>query len=103
MVLLILSLLLYPTFAPLVGRAWRQAEVFGVAPDPTVIATIGLLLLAEGPPHWGLLAVPVLWCLVSGATLLAMGSPEASVLLPVALLAVVASTWSRRRSQVSPI
>jgi hypothetical protein len=103
MVLLIPSLLLYPTLAPLLGRAWRQAEVFGVAPDPTVIATIGLLLLAEGPPRWGLLAVPVLWCLVSGATLLAMGSPEAAVLLPVALLAVVASAWSRRRSQVSPI
>ena len=37
--------------------------------------------------------MPVLWCLVSGATLLAMGSPEAWVLLPAALLAVVASAW----------
>jgi hypothetical protein len=96
MVLLILSLLLYPALAPLLCRGWRQAEVFGIAPDPTVIATLSLLLLAEGPPHWGLMAAPVLWCLVSGATLLAMGSPEASVLLSAALLAVVASAWSRR-------
>jgi hypothetical protein len=102
-VLLVLSLLLYPALAPLQSRGWRQAEVFGIAPDPTVTATLGLLLLAEGPPHWAPLAVPVLWCLISGATLLAMGSPEASVLLSAALLAVVASTWSRRRSQVSPI
>jgi hypothetical protein len=100
MALLLPSLLLYPALAPLLGRSWQQAEVFGVAPDPTVIATIGLLLLAEGPPHWALLAVPVLWCLTSGATLLAMGSPEATVLLPAALLAVVASAWSRRRSQL---
>ena len=101
--LLILSLLLYPALALLLRRGWRQAEVFGVAPDPTVIATLGLLLLAVGPPHWGLLAVPVLWCLVSGATLLAMGSPEASVLLSAALLAVVASVWSRRWSQLPSI
>jgi hypothetical protein len=103
MALLLSSLLLYPALAPLLGRGWQQAEVFGVAPDPTVIATIGLLLLAEGPPHWALLAVPVLWCVISGATLFAMGSPEATVLLPVGLLAVVASAWSRRRSQLSPI
>jgi hypothetical protein len=101
--LFIFSLTLYPTLAPLLHRAWRQAEVFGVVPDPTVIATVGLLLLAEGPPHWRLMAVPVLWCLVSGATLSAMGSPEASVLLPAALLAVVATAWSRRRSQSSSI
>jgi hypothetical protein len=103
MALLLPSLLLYPALSPLLDRGWRQAEVFGVASDPTVIATIGLLLLAEGSPHWGLLAVPVLWCLISGATLLAMGSPEASVVLSAALLALVASAWSRRRSQLSPI
>ena len=55
-----------------------------------MIATIGLffLLAEEGPSRWGLLAVPVLWCLVSGATLLAMGSPEAWFVLSATLLAV---------------
>lgn len=97
--LLLLSLLLYPAFAPLLGRGWRQAELFGVAPDPTVLATLGLLLLADGPPRWGVLAVPVLWCVVSGATLLAMGSPEAWVLLAAALLAVGTLGWPGRRSR----
>lgn len=101
-VLLLSSLLLYPALAPLLGRGWRQAEVFGVTPDPTVIATIGLLLLAEGPARWELLVVPVLWCLASGLTLLAMGSPEASVLLLTGLLAVAAA-WVRGRSQPSAI
>jgi hypothetical protein len=101
--LLILSLLLYPAFAAVLGRGWRQGEMFGVAPDPTVLATLGVLLLADGPPRWGLLAMPVLWCVVSGATLLAMGSQEAWVLLPAALLAVGTSGWRVRRSRSPPI
>ena len=88
-----LSLSIYPMLAPVLGRGWRQAEVFGAAPDPTVIATLGLLLLAEGPPRWGLLAMPVVWGVVSGATLWAMGSPEAWILLFAAVLVVGASAW----------
>ncbi len=95
--LFIVSLALYPMLAPLLGRGWRQAEIFGVAPDPTVIATLGLLLLAEGLPRWGLLAAPLLWCVVSGATLWAMGSPEAWVLLPAALLVFGSSAPRGRR------
>lgn len=72
--LLALSLAVYPLIAVLAGRGWRQTEVFGITPDPTAIATIGLLLLAEGRARWPLLVVPVLWCLFSGATQWAMGS-----------------------------
>ena len=32
-----------PLIAPLLGRSWLQAEIFGVAPDPTVVATLGIL------------------------------------------------------------
>lgn len=95
--LLVGSLALYPGLAQLAGRGWRQAEVFGVTPDPTVIATLGVLLLAETPPNWGLLVAPLLWCLAGGATLLAMGSPEAWILLSVAGVAIGAATWSRRQ------
>lgn len=96
-VLFILSLCGYPAIAPITGRPWHQAEVFGIAPDPTVIGTLGLLLLAGGHPRWGLLAVPVLWCLVSGATLWAMQSVEAWVPPAAALLVLIASTaaWNR--------
>lgn len=73
--LFILSLVVYPLIAPLVGRPWSQAEIFGIVPDPTVLATLGLLLLAEGRPRWELLAVPIVWCTISGATLWAMHSP----------------------------
>ncbi len=96
--LLVTSLLVYPLLAPLLGRGWRQAEVFGIMPDPTAAATVGLLLLAQGAPRWVLLPAPVLWCAVSAATLLAMGSPEAWVLLAAALLAPGASAARGRRA-----
>ncbi|MBA3258375.1 MAG: MFS transporter permease [Gemmatimonadales bacterium] len=86
--LLVLSVGLYPMLAPILGRGWRQAEVFGMVPDPTAIATLGLLLLAEGSRRWILLVVPLIWCAVSGATLWAMGSPETWLLLLAAALVV---------------
>lgn len=36
---------LYPLIGPLVGRDWSQAEVFGIHPDPTAVATLGVALL----------------------------------------------------------
>ena len=93
--LLVLGLVIYPALAPLLGRPWRQAEIFGVFSDPTAIATAGLLLLAEGSPRGGLLIVPLLWCCITGATLWAMGSAEA-VAAPVAALLFVAATTRLR-------
>lgn len=93
--LFIVGLALYPALAPLLGRPWQQAEVFGVAPDPTAIATLGLLLLAQGRPRWELMAVPVIWCVLSGATLWALGSPEAWIPPLAAGLGIVVSVWRR--------
>lgn len=101
--LLFLSLALYPVMAPVSGRPWQQAEIFGIAPDPTAIATMGLLLLSGGRTRWGLLVVPVLWCLVSGATLWALGSPEAWVPPLAALLALAASIRRRREPHKSSV
>lgn len=83
-----LALAVYPLLAPLAGRPSQQAEVFGIAPDPTVLGTLGVLLLVDGRARWGLLVIPVLWCAVAGATLWALGSPEASI-PPLAALAVL--------------
>jgi hypothetical protein len=33
-----------PLLAPLQERGWASSEVFGIAPDPTAIATLGILL-----------------------------------------------------------
>ena len=69
------ALLLYPFVGLASGRPLVQAEVFGLAPDPTVLATLGVLLLLRPVPRqpWLLAwAVPLLWCLYSGMTLWVM-------------------------------
>jgi hypothetical protein len=80
-----------PLLAPLQGRGWASSEVFGIAPDPTAMATLGVLLLARGRLVPVLLPIPVLWCLLSGLTLQTMGEPQAWA--PYAALALAAAAW----------
>ena len=55
-----------------------------------VVATLGLLLVARGRARAWLMVIPVIWCVISGLTLLAMKSPDAWILaLAVALVAVL--------------
>jgi hypothetical protein len=81
--LFLLALVAQPLIGPLVGRDWKQAEIFGVTPDPTVLATLGILLAVDERPPWGLMIIPLIWCALSGATLWTMGSPDVWV-MPVA-------------------
>jgi hypothetical protein len=70
--------LLYPLAAIGVeGRSWRSAELFGIAPDPTALATLAAAALAAGRARWAISIVPALWCAVSGATLWAIGADGA--------------------------
>ena len=67
--LAVCGLLLYPLAGLPAGRPWVQAEVFGVMPEPTALATLGLLL-ATGQIHTKWLSiVPVLSLAVGIATL----------------------------------
>lgn len=69
------ALALYPLLAPTLGRGWGQAEVFGMAPDPTALLSLGLLLALPLRRVGWLLVIPLVWCVTSGATLWAMASP----------------------------
>jgi hypothetical protein len=71
-----------PLLAPLQQRVWASSEIFGIAPDPTAIATLGILLFARGKFLPLLLPIPVLWCLQSGMTLWMMGTCKLGRLLP---------------------
>ena len=93
--LIVLGVVVYPFIAPMLGKPWPQAEVFGLMPDPTAIATLGFLLLAE-PPRRATLLVPVLWCLYSGAMLWGLRAGHAWVPPAVGVLAVVCLFWRRK-------
>jgi hypothetical protein len=97
--LLLFALMVLPLMGPLLGRSWTQAEVFGMAPDPTALATLGALLFAGVRPVWGLFPIPVAWCLISGATLWAMESPDFAVVPLAALLAVGFALAGRLRER----
>jgi hypothetical protein len=90
--LVLFAFLLQPLIGRLLGRPWSGAELFGIAPDPTVLATLGVLLAADRI-RYELLAVPLLWCAISGATLWAMSSPEALLMPAAGLLALALALW----------
>jgi hypothetical protein len=91
--LLLFALALHPLVGPLlVGRPWAQVELFGVTPDPTVVATLGVLLATDRIPR-ELLAVPLAWCAISGATAWAMGSPDALVMPAAAAVTLALAGW----------
>ena len=88
---LLAAALVWPLLAPLDGRPWREAEVIALAPDPTAIATLGLLALAERSRWTALLCIaPVLWLAVSTLTLVTMGAWQGWAVLAALLAGLVA-------------
>lgn len=94
------ALFAWPLVGYLAGRPLVQAEVFGVAPDPTVVATLGILLGAERM-RWELLIIPLVWCVISAATLWTLRSPD--FFLPLAAVALVAVLETRAALLASAI
>jgi hypothetical protein len=93
--IMVLALFAYPLLAPLNGRSLWQAEVFAIAPDPTVAATFAALLCWRAP--WALWIVPLLWSAASGATLKELHAPQAWLLPAVAILAAALATVAARK------
>jgi hypothetical protein len=99
LVLFAYALLLHPLISVAAGRPPGSAEIFAIAPDPTAIATLGIVAMAKpGIATWLLLPVPLVWCALSAATLLAMGTWEASVPLTAIAVVLVAGLWPRATS-----
>jgi hypothetical protein len=90
------ALVVEPLVGPLLGRGWKQVEIFGVAPDPTAIATLGILLLARGRGRWLLMVIAAIWCVITGAFLLAMKAPDAWIPPVAAVLALAMAVWQMR-------
>jgi hypothetical protein len=86
--LVAIAVLGYPLLALATGRAWTTAEVFGVAADPTAIATVAVTALVRGRIRWLLLIIPLLWCAATALTLWAMKAPEAVVVVVATVFAL---------------
>jgi hypothetical protein len=94
------SLIGYPFLAALLGRTWLAAEIFGLAPDPTALATLALLALTDGGSRLLLLLlliVPLIWCFISGLTLWTMEAGDFFVAPVGALSALVIAVIRAQR------
>ena len=103
LVLWLLALMAHPLLAGALDRPWLQAEVFGLAPDPTAIATLGVWLLlrpASRAAAWAWRALgtlPLAWCVVSATMLSAMDSDQAWVPAAALLGVLIALALPARR------
>jgi hypothetical protein len=96
------ALIGHPALAWAFGRLGTQAEWFGLAPDPTAIGALALLLLLDAPSPmsrvlWrALWILPLVWCAITSLTLWTLGEAQAWVVLAlagVALGAVALGRW----------
>lgn len=89
------------SFAP--DRSIAAAQVVGLAPDPTALATLAAaLLFARGVWTPLLAAAPFAWCMISAATLLTMGAWEGWLLIIGAVLALVGLASGRQKLRTPP-
>ncbi len=96
LVLVAYAAIAYPLLGVAMGHVWPAAPAFGLAPCPTTIFTLGMLLLARPPVPRTLLVIPVLWAAIGGVAAVALGMVE-DYGLPVAALATLALILRRQR------
>lgn len=84
---IVFAVFFHPLLPLLNDRPWIQAEVFGLSPDPTAVATIGVLLAQRQNKHLlFLMLIPLLWCSISTTTLWTLSSPDAWLMPIMAIL-----------------
>lgn len=86
--LAVFAMVFYPVVGRIAGHVFPAVPIFGLAPCPTTIFTIGLLLM--GTLQWArwLLVVPAIWAMIGGSAAILLNVPQDYGLI-VALLALI--------------
>lgn len=100
LVLIGAAVILYPLIGVSSDQAWPRMPLVGVAPGPTVVWTLGMLLLAVPRVPWHLLLIPLLWSVTGVASALLLDLPQDFALALAAALAVVVAI--RKNAQNRP-
>ncbi|MGF1592447.1 MAG: DUF6064 family protein [Kiloniellaceae bacterium] len=98
LVLAFMAVIGLPLVTGLGGFGFASARIVGLAPDPTVLFTLAMLLRVEGRWRWLLMVLPLSWCALAGAMGWALGVPEALTVAALGLAALLAALWARRPS-----
>jgi len=82
------SMFVYPLLGMAVGASYPAMPMFGIAPCPVTLFTLGVLLLAtRRVPRW-LLIVPILWAVIGGTAAFLLSMVQDWILLFSALAAL---------------
>ncbi len=74
--LAVFALVLYPILGRLAGHAYPSVPAFGVAPCPTTIFTIGVLLAGPWRSARWLLIIPGIWSVIGGSAAVLLSVPQ---------------------------
>lgn len=96
----ILFLVLAGTVLVLILRPWR---LFGIAPGPTALFTLGVMLLAHCRARLMLAVIPVLWIAIETWSAWVLGMPQDLALVVVAGIALLVllrpPRWAGRQAE----
>ncbi len=70
--LFVFGAIVWPVASMAAANDWEAAHLLGLLPDPTALATLGILFLAKGPGKYLLGLIPIAWCAISATTYVAM-------------------------------
>jgi hypothetical protein len=90
------ALIAAPLAEGLVGAEWAAVQLPGLAPDPTAVFTLGVLLMRRGRAPLHLALLPALWLAVAVATAWMLESPGAMVLPVLGLAGALLLPWKNR-------
>jgi hypothetical protein len=94
------AMLAYPLLNYAFGHVYPAAPAFGVAPCPTTIFTLGVLLLARpSAPAW-LFAIPLAWSAVGGSAAVLLGMREDFGLVAAGIATLAALVFLRQREAI---
>lgn len=94
---IVYAMAVYPVLGIWAGPGGLAGPMFGVAPCPTTIFTLGILMMTRGRWVVWLSIIPLLWSLIGLAAALQLGIPE-DLGLPVAG-AVLIVVWATLRNR----
>lgn len=88
-ILMAYALIAYPLLGLLGGQPYPVTPLFGVAPCPTVIFTLAILMLVRHRRPWLLAAIPLLWSAIGGSAAFLLRVPQDyGLVIAGALLAI---------------
>jgi hypothetical protein len=91
------SFVVYPLVGLLVTHPYPETPLFGVAPCPTTIFTLALLIVASHPRPAVLAAIPILWAAIGGSAALLLEVPQDFGLVAAALVWIIIFVQRRKR------